>query len=58
MKNPNGYGTVYKMHGKRRRPYVVKIFVTIDKESGRNKYKTIGYFANRADAMRALASCR
>lgn len=47
MKLPNGYGTVYKLSGNRRRPYVVK--KTID-----GKQKALGYFQNYQDAFEFL----
>lgn len=37
MKLPNGFGTVYKMQGNRRRPYVVKKTI-------QGKQKNLGYF--------------
>ena len=47
MKLPNGYGTVYKLSGNRRRPYVVK--KSID-----GKQKTLGYFADYQEAFEYL----
>ena len=32
MKNPNGYGSVSKLSGKRRRPYIVRITAGFDME--------------------------
>ena len=52
MKNSNGYGTVYKMHGNRRRPYIAAI--TINNE-GKRKRKALGYYASRSDALAALS---
>ena len=54
MKNPNGYGSVVKLSGNRRKPYCVR------KTSGWNEkghpiYTVIGYFAEREEAMIALA---
>ncbi len=54
MKNPNGYGSVVKLTGNRRKPYCAR------KTSGWNEkgypiYSVIGYYAERADAMIALA---
>lgn len=54
MKNPNGYGSVVKLSGNRRKPYCAR------KTSGWNDkgypiYKVIGYFAERQEAMIALA---
>lgn len=48
MKNPNGYGTVTKLSGKRRRPYIVK-------EGHSGKQRPIGYAATREEGMILLA---
>jgi integrase len=54
MRNPNGYGTVFKLSGARRRPYTAR--KTVDwNDKGQPKYMTIGYFATRQEAMLALA---
>lgn len=54
MKNPNGYGTVVKLAGNRRRPFVVR------KTAGWNAkghpiYKVIGYAETREDGLIMLA---
>lgn len=55
MRNPNGYGSVYKLSGKRRKPYAARI--TMDwNEKGQPIYKFIGYFDNRKDAVLCLAN--
>lgn len=48
MKNPNGYGTVTKLSGNRRKPYVVK-------EGISGKQKPIGYTATREEGLILLA---
>lgn len=48
MKNPNGYGTVTKLSGNRRRPFIVK-------EGISGKQKVIGYAATREEGMILLA---
>ena len=59
-KLPNGYGTIYKMSGKRSRPY--RAMKTdkwiIDPVTGKSKQirYTIGYYQSREDAMIALAN--
>lgn len=53
MKNPNGFGTVYKMSGKRRNKWRAVKTVGWD-ENGKQKRVTIGYFANKSEAMEAL----
>lgn len=65
MKLPNGYGTVYRLKGSRRKPWVARVttgwkFATATK--GRKKgqqvrrqlYQTIGYFATKQGALAAL----
>ena len=47
MKLPNGYGTVYRLQGNRRRPFVVK--KTID-----GKQKALGYFQSYQEAFEYL----
>lgn len=59
-KLPNGYGTIYKMSGKRSKPY--RAMKTdkwiIDSVTGKSKQIrfTIGYYQSREDAMIALAN--
>lgn len=59
-KLPNGYGTIYKVSGKRSRPY--RAMKTdkwiIDPVTGKSKQirSTIGYYQSREDAMIALAN--
>ncbi|MFI3236777.1 MAG: site-specific integrase [Lachnospiraceae bacterium] len=58
MKLPNGYGSVYKMPGNRRKPWAVRITVArIPQKNGgtRWKYKYLGYYDTQADALNALA---
>ena len=49
MKLPNGFGTVYKMQGNRRRPYVAKKTI-------QGKQKAIGYFETFEEAMACLVA--
>ena len=64
QKNPNGYGTVYKLSGKnRKRPYVVRRTVgwkTITKKDGTKKevqqYEVIGYYEDYKTANAALTA--
>lgn len=53
MKNPNGFGSVYKLSGKRRKPYIAVITVgyTID---GKQKRKTLGSFETKVQAIEKL----
>lgn len=58
MRNPNGYGSVHKLPGNRRKPWRAR--VTIGWEAtpdGRTRqvYKTLGCYETREEAMIALA---
>ena len=59
MKLPNGYGSVTKLSGRRRRPYAVKISAGWDadeeQEKATRKYEIIGYAATRAEGINMLA---
>lgn len=54
MRLPNGYGSIYKLSGKRRRPFIVRKTIGWD-DNGKQLYQTIGYYAKRDEAIRALA---
>lgn len=54
MKNPNGFGSVVKLSGNRRKPFWVRKTVGWN-EKGHPKYETIGYYATREEGMIALA---
>ena len=54
MRLPNGYGTVYKLSGKRRKPYIARKTIGWD-ENGKQKYCNIGYYESKAEALQALA---
>lgn len=53
MKNENGTGSIYKLKGKRRRPWVVRVTTgySID---GRQKRKLIGTFETKREAQEVL----
>ena len=59
MRNPNGYGAIVRLGGKRRKPYAVRITAAYELDAAARrvtqKYKYLGYYAKRADAIRALA---
>ena len=59
MKLPNGFGSVYKLSGNRRNPYVAKKTKgwDIDPKTGKAKqlYITVGYYPTRKEALTALA---
>lgn len=54
MRNPNGYGTIYKLKGKRRKPYMARKTIGWD-DNGKQLYRTIGYYESSKDAIAALA---
>lgn len=53
IKNANGYGSIYKLSGNRRRPWAVRI--TSGWVEGKQKYKMVGYYKTRKEAQIALA---
>ena len=59
MKLPNGYGSVYKLSGKRRNPWCARKTVgwEFDEEKNKSKaiYEYIGYYATRQEALTALS---
>lgn len=59
LRLPNGYGSVKKMSGKRRRPYAVRKMVGwhVNPETGKSVQEqiTIGYAATRAEGLQILA---
>ena len=54
MRLPNGYGSVAKLSGNRRNPFVARKTAGFD-ERGFPIYKTIGYYPSREDGLIALA---
>ena len=54
MRNPNGYGTVAKLAGNRRRPFEVKKTIGWN-EKGHPIYQIIGYTETREEGMILLA---
>ena len=58
IKNPNGYGSVYKLNGNRRKPFVAIITVGMDKDNKTGKLiqkrEPIGYYEKYLDAVAAL----
>ena len=55
MRNPNGYGSVYKLSGRRRKPFAARVTIGFKPENGHPIYTFIGYYKTRVEAMRALA---
>lgn len=54
MRLPNGFGSVYKLPGKRRKPYMAQK-TTGYTESGKRQYLIIGYYETREAGLLALA---
>lgn len=58
MRNPNGYGSVIKLSGNRRRPWAARITVGWKTNEETQKaypiYKFIGYYEKREDAVKSL----
>lgn len=54
MRLPNGYGSVIKNSGSRRKPFQARITKGINDE-GKQVYETIGFFEKREEALRALS---
>lgn len=58
MRNANGFGSVYKLSGKRRKPWAARKTIdwTYDEETGKSYpvYSFVGYYETRAQALTAL----
>jgi len=55
MRNPNGYGSVIKLSGNRRRPYRVRKTIGWN-EKGHPVYQSLGYTTTREEGMILLAT--
>ncbi len=53
LKRPNGHGGVYKLSGRRRRPWIARITAGWTEE-GKQLYQIIGYFETETEARDAL----
>ena len=53
MKNANGEGSVYKLKGKRRKPWVAVVTAGYD-ELGKQKRKVLGTFITKKEAQLEL----
>lgn len=53
MRRGNGEGSIFKLSGKRRKPYAVRI-TTGYTDDGKQKYKYLGYYTKRTEAKAAL----
>lgn len=63
MKMPNGYGSIVNLGKKRRKPFAVRVTVGYEEKGIKNgvmqyrqKYKYIGYFEKRKEALECLAN--
>ncbi|MDY4128666.1 site-specific integrase [Peptostreptococcus porci] len=60
MRNPNGYGSVYKLPGRRRKPWVARKTINWDFDVNTGKcspvYEFIGYYKTQKEANIALAN--
>lgn len=54
MRKANGMGSVCKLKGKRRRPWIAKVSIGYDDE-GRMQRKVVGYYRTRKEAEQGLA---
>ncbi len=54
IRNPNSCGTVYKLQGRRRRPWIARVTTGFSPE-GKQIWQTIGYFVTKIEGMDALA---
>ena len=55
MRNPNGYGSIFKLSGNRRKPFAVRITKGYTDE-GKQIYKYLSYHNTRRESMQALAA--
>lgn len=53
MRNENGYGSIIKLSGSRRKQYAVRI--TVGWKDGKQVRKYLGYYEKQTDALQALA---
>lgn len=53
IRNPNGFGSTFKLPGNRRKPWTARI--TVSYNEGKMKYKYLGYWKTQAEALLALA---
>ena len=54
MRNPNGYGCVYKASGNRRKPYIARITIGWS-DDGKQIFKSLGSYATSLEANKVLA---
>ncbi|MGI5840538.1 MAG: tyrosine-type recombinase/integrase [bacterium] len=54
MKVPNGSGSVYRLKGRRRRPWIARV-TTGWTSTGRQQFQIIGYYETKREGLEALA---
>lgn len=54
MRLPNGYGSVYKLSGNRRKPWIARVTTGWDEDGEQLRY-TLGYYKTKTEALAALA---
>ena len=54
MKNPNGFGSVYKLSGNRRRPWIAVVSAGKD-DNGKQVRKVLGSYETKRDALEGLS---
>lgn len=55
MRNPNGFGSVYRLSGNRRNPWAARKTIGWQ-PNGQPMYVFVGYYPTKADAMNAMAA--
>lgn len=53
MRNPNGFGCVYRAHGNRRKPYIARVTIGWD-ENGKQLFEPLGSFETKSEGIQAL----
>lgn len=53
MRNPNGFGCVYKAQGNRRKPYIARVTIGWD-ENGKQLFEPLGSYETKAEGIQAL----
>lgn len=53
MRRANGEGSIFKLSGKRRKPWAVRITVGYE-EDGKQIYKYVGYYPTKTEAKAAM----
>lgn len=56
LKRPNGTGTVYKLSGRRRKPWVAAIVKGYDNETQKANTVILGYYTTKTEGLNALQS--